>query len=182
MSPLAEHEFDNRLLDRFVVVLTEELNLNLKAGGTTTLRRRRKKRGIEADNCYWIVSEPKIRGKRRIHLKADPPPDLAVEVDVTSSSLDRLSINAVLKVPEVWRLDSGSIVFHILGADGNYAAGDSLPFPGLKATTWCPSCKCKRRQTTIPLSGTFDCGCGNASPKTGNSRIFTKKITTGTFP
>src|SRR5271154_6687693 len=56
MSPLAEHEFDNELLGRFVVVLTEELALNVKAGGTITLRRRRKKRGIEADNCYWIAN------------------------------------------------------------------------------------------------------------------------------
>jgi Uma2 family endonuclease len=132
MSPLAEHEFDNHLLDRFIVVLTEELNLKLKAGGTTTLRRRRKKRGIEADNCYWIANEPSIRGKRRINLKVDPPPDLAIEVDVTNSSLDRLSIYSALKIPEVWRLDNGLITFHILAADGRYAEGDSLSFPGLK--------------------------------------------------
>lgn len=139
MSPSVEHEFDNRLLERLVVVLTEELDLNLQSGGSTTFRRRSKKKGIEPDNCHWIANEPRIRGKRRISLKVDPPPDLAIEVDVTSSSLDRLGIYAALQVPEVWRLDGDSLVFHVLSQDGKFAAAEkSKSFPGLKADELLP--------------------------------------------
>jgi Uma2 family endonuclease len=133
MSPLPGHETSNELLGRFVVVLTEELLLPILSGGSTTFRRRRKRRGLEPDNCFWIVNEPKVRGKRRINLKIDPPPDLALEIDATRSSLNRMGIYAELKVPEVWRLKDESLSFHGLGADGMYRELEtSLSFPGLR--------------------------------------------------
>jgi Uma2 family endonuclease len=134
MSPLPEHESDAYLLGRFVDTLTEELGLTVKAGRSSTLRRRRKRRGLEPDNCYWIANEPRVRGKRRIDLRSDPPPDLAIEVDITRSSLDRLAIYAALRVPEVWRFDGQSLTFYILGSDGQYTVGPtSRAFPRLTA-------------------------------------------------
>jgi len=130
MSPLPEHESDADMLGRFVVVLTEELGLPIKAGRSTTYRRRRVRRGLEPDNSYWIANEPRVRGKRRINLRIDPPPDLAIEVDVTSSSLDRMGIYAALAVPEVWRLDGPILTFHVLAADGRYVESPhSAAFP-----------------------------------------------------
>jgi len=131
MSPLPEHEWDADMLGRFVVVLTEELGLPILSGGSTTLRLRKKLRGIEPDKCYWMANEPQIRGKRRLDFRFDPPPDLGLEVDVTSSSLNRMGIYAALKVPEVWRLDDESTLsFQILQADGTYAPNShSLAFP-----------------------------------------------------
>jgi Uma2 family endonuclease len=112
--------------------LTEELGLPVKAGGSTTFRRRRKRRGIEPDDCYWIADEPRVRGKRRIDLRTDPPPDLAIEVDVTSSSLDRMGIYAALGVPEVWRLEGQTLTFQVLAPKGQYAQkATSLAFPWL---------------------------------------------------
>src|SRR5262245_35990709 len=132
MSPLHEHDSDCYLLGRFVDTLTDEMGLAVKAGRSNTLRRRRKKRGLEPDNCYWIASEPRVRGKRHIDLRVDPPPDLALEVDVTYSTLDRLSIYSALGVPEVWRLAGQAMTFHVLGKDGNYAEKThSLAFPFL---------------------------------------------------
>lgn len=131
MSPLWEHEVPSDLLGCFIVALTEELNLPRRAGGSVTLRRRRKHRGVEADKCYWIASAPLLQGKRRLDLRVDPPPDLAVEVDVTNSSLDRMNIYAALGVPEVWRLDSGGIAFHILEAGAYQVRPNSLSFPQL---------------------------------------------------
>jgi len=132
MSPLLEHESPADLLGRFVVVLTEELGLPLKAAGSTTLRRKRRKRGLEPDRAWWIASEPVMRGKQQLDLRSDPPPDLAVEIDVASSSLDRLSIYAALGVPEVWRLDAHGLTFRVLQADGSCAeAASSRSFPGL---------------------------------------------------
>ena len=99
MSPRREHEIDNKLLDRFVFILAEELGMEINSGGSTTYRSRRKRRGIEADNSYWIANEAKVRGKRHINLQVDPPPDLAIEVDLTNSSLDRLTRPAILSLP-----------------------------------------------------------------------------------
>jgi Uma2 family endonuclease len=71
-----------------------------------------------------------VRSKRHIDLRTDPPPDLAIEVDVTSSSLNRMGIYAALRVPEVWRLDGQTLTFHVLGPDGKYiTSSHSLSFP-----------------------------------------------------
>jgi Uma2 family endonuclease len=134
MSPLLEHDDERRFLGDLVFVLTEELRLPLKRGGSTTLRRRRRRRGIEADECFWIANAHRMAGRRRLDLRRDPPPDLAIEVDVTHSSLNRLSIYAALNVPEVWRLDGDALTFYVLGADGVYARVDrSRSFPQVAA-------------------------------------------------
>jgi Uma2 family endonuclease len=130
MAPLLEHDDDGRFLGDLVFVLTEELGLPLKRGGSTTLRRRLQRRGIEADECFWIANAHRMAGRRRLNLRTDPPPDLALEVDVTHSSLNRLSIYAALAVPEVWRLDGDTLTFHVLGADGTYTSATvSRSFP-----------------------------------------------------
>lgn len=130
MSPLLKHDDDGRVLGTLVFVLTEELGLPLKHGGSTTLRRRLKQRGIEADECFWIANAHRMAGRRRLDLRVDPPPDLAIEVDLTRSSLDRLSIYAALKVPEVWRLTGDTLRFHVLGTGGAYkTAKRSQAFP-----------------------------------------------------
>jgi Uma2 family endonuclease len=130
MSPLLEHDLPTDFLGALVSVLAEELGLPLKRGGSTTLRRQRTQKGIEPDRCYWITHEPQMRTVLHLDLRIHPPPDLAIEVDVTNSSLDRMAIYAALGVPEVWRLNGPSMTFHVLGADGNYAlVTHSLSFP-----------------------------------------------------
>lgn len=132
MSPLMEHESPADLLGRFVVVLTEELGLPIKAAGSTTLRRRRKARGLEPDRSWWIANESRVRGKMHLDLRVDPPPDLAVEVEITRSVIKRMSIYAALGVPEVWRFDGQSLTFEVLGPDGKYETrSHSLAFPQL---------------------------------------------------
>jgi Uma2 family endonuclease len=135
MAPLHAHESDSRFLGRLATTLSEELALPIKAGGSTTFRKRRKRRGLEPDDCFWIANEPPMRGKRTFDPRNDPPPDLAIEVDVSNSSLDRMAIYAALKVPEVWRLDNQALTFHVLGPDGNYGqVAQSQSFPGLLPT------------------------------------------------
>src|SRR5438067_8564176 len=68
MSPLLEHDNDGHFLGRLAVALTEELGLPIKAGGSVTMRRRRRKRGIEADECYWIANAARMAGHRRLDL------------------------------------------------------------------------------------------------------------------
>jgi len=133
MSPQRKHERHVDLLGRFVIVLTEELGLPISSGRSTTYRQRRKKRGLEPDNSYWIANEAKVRNKDQIDLTLDPPPDLAHEVDVTKSSLNRMAIYAALAVPEVWREVDDVLSFHVLDVGGKYREStESLAFPGLR--------------------------------------------------
>lgn len=130
MSPLFEHDDDGGFLGRLVETLTEELELPIHGGKSTTLRRKLKEKGIEADECFWIANAHRIAGRRRLDLRRDPPPDLALEVDVTHSCLNRLAIYAALRVPEVWRLEGDHLAFHVLQPNGKYAVADrSLAFP-----------------------------------------------------
>jgi Uma2 family endonuclease len=125
-----DHAVESYLLSRLICTATEELDLPVKGGGSTTLRKRRRRRGLEPDECWWIANEARMRGKKKIDLRKDPPPDLALEIDVTSSSLDRMAIYAVLGVPEVWRYSDQSLTFNVLAADGTYSAvAASLAFP-----------------------------------------------------
>lgn len=131
MSPLWEHEGPTYLLGRFIDVLTEELNLPCRAGRSVTLRRKRQRRGLEPDNCYWLANAPRLQGKVHLDLRTDPPPDLAIEVAVTATSLDRMSIYAALGVPEVWRLKGTRLTFHVLEAGAYQIRPNSLALPQL---------------------------------------------------
>ncbi len=130
MSPLLEHDFDGSILGQFVVIMTDELDLPFMPGGSTTMRRRKRQKGIESDKCYWIANAPRMASTRRLDLRTDPPPDLAIEIDVSHSSMDRMGIYAALKVPEVWRLDGDVLTFQVLDEHGAYqASAVSRSFP-----------------------------------------------------
>ncbi len=132
MSPLFEHEADAHLLGRFIDVLTEEMSLPVVAGRSTTFRMRKVQRGLEPDHSWWIASAAAVLGKRRINLHVDPPPDLALEVDVTRRTIKRMPLYARLRVPEVWRLAAHGLTFNVLQPDGKYAEQThSLAFPSL---------------------------------------------------
>lgn len=114
MSPLPEQEASKRILGRFVESATEELGLEICSLGSTTWSRQDLSKGLEPDECYYITQEAIARGKDRFDLNIDPAPDLAIEIDLTSSSLDRLSIYAALGVGEVWRFDGQDLWIYSL--------------------------------------------------------------------
>ena len=91
-----------------------------------------KKAGIESDNCFYFQSEALIRGKLQLDLNQDPPPDLALEIDVTSKSLNRFPIYARLGVPEIWSYDAGEIKIYQLQGPEYIEKEQSLVFPNLK--------------------------------------------------
>ena len=131
MSPLLSHEQYGKLLARMVEVFTLEHKIACHSGGSTTFRQTAKQRGLEPDECYWIQNEPRMRSRKDFDPDKDPPPDLAIEVDITSSSLDRMSIYADLGVPEVWRFDGETLTFSLLQG-GRYEPGErSQALPAL---------------------------------------------------
>jgi Uma2 family endonuclease len=132
MVPSNEHEEDADFLGDLVKVLAEEMKLPLRAGGSFTMKRRDAKRGIEPDRCFWITSAAKVAGVRKIDLARHAPPDLAIEVDVTSSSIDKFGIYAKLGVSELWRLTGDDLRFHRLGERKKYVeTAASLSFAGV---------------------------------------------------
>ncbi len=131
MTTSPQHEHYKRLLGRFIEALTEEMNIPLAGYGSMTFRRPRK-RGLEPDQCYWIAQEARMRGRDAIDFRTDPPPDLVVEIDITSSSLDRMGMYAGLGVPEVWCFDGQQLTFSMLQPDRSYAtSANSRAFPAL---------------------------------------------------
>ncbi|MGD9636624.1 MAG: Uma2 family endonuclease [Pirellulales bacterium] len=121
MSPSQDHERAKKLFGRMIEALTEELNISLMSCGSTTFRDELRDCGLEPDECYYIQHETAVRG-RKIKLGEDPPPDLVVEVDVTTTVIDRFSIYAALGFPEIWQYVDGDLVVHLLKPDGKYAA------------------------------------------------------------
>ncbi|HYX18283.1 MAG TPA: Uma2 family endonuclease [Nostoc sp.] len=129
MTPLFEHENPKIQFDRFILVLAEELGIEIRSAGSTTLKRKISKRGIEPDTCYYIQNELAIRGKQSLDLENDPPPDLAVEIDITSSSVNKLGIYSALGVTELWRYDGQNLKFYQL-IEGQYVECKfSIAFP-----------------------------------------------------
>lgn len=155
MVPLAAHEsykrMIGRMIGRMIEATTEELGIEVRSFGSCTWSREDIERGIEADECYYIEHEKNIRGQMHLDLASDPPPDLVVEIDITSSSLNRIEIYQLLGVREVWRFDGRDLLFYALSAHGYQLVEQSavLPLlsrpevlemiqqaPGLGETTW----------------------------------------------
>ncbi len=134
MTPLFGHENPKSNLGNFIIALAEELEIEIKSAGSTTLKRKIKNRGIEPDNCYYIQNELAVRGKQELDLETDPPPDLAIEIDITSSSVNKLGIYSTLGIPELWRYNGRVLKFYQL-AEGQYVECNfSLAFPIVSVT------------------------------------------------
>jgi Uma2 family endonuclease len=133
MCPLPEHEEWNRTIALLVEVLAEEMRIDVRNFGSTTFRRADLARGFEPDSCFYIQHEADISGKSAINLTVDPPPDLVIEVDVTSGSLDKFPIYAQIGVPEVWRYDGQRLRIYSLTAERYVESETSLVLPLLTA-------------------------------------------------
>ncbi len=138
MAPHFMHENSNYFIIRIIEALAKEFGFNFQPAGALTCKREDLKRGLEPDSSFYIQNADRIRAaklKGALDLTIHPPPDLMIEVDIGNSSLDKLSICADLRVPEVWRFDGRAFEIRIL-KKGKYAvAVESAIFPGM------PLCK-----------------------------------------
>jgi Uma2 family endonuclease len=131
MSPSPEHEKLNRRIAQLVLALTEEMGIEAEDLGSTTFRREDLERGFEPDSCFYVQNEEKVRGKDRIDLTVDPPPDLVIEIDLTSPSINKLPIYAQLGVPEVWRYDGRKLAILVLRDAGYAEVNESVVLPSI---------------------------------------------------
>src|SRR5262245_419860 len=128
-APSAKHEEPNRTLAQLIEVLAEEMNLDLRRLGSTTFKRYDLLKGFEPDSSFYIHNVESIAGKATIDLIIDPPPDIVIEVDITSDSLDKFPIFAGLGIPEVWHYDDEMVTIYKLQGDHYVKAKYSPTFP-----------------------------------------------------
>lgn len=138
ISPLPEHEIAKEAIADIVKAILEATDTPWLSLGSTTFRRRLKKKGLEPDSCFYIRNRIQIVGKKRINLPHDPPPDLAIDIDITSRSLARLPIYEALGVPELWRYDGRRLVCMRLTKSGYEESQTSPSFPSLRLSDLLP--------------------------------------------
>ncbi|MCS6815666.1 MAG: Uma2 family endonuclease, partial [Cyanobacteria bacterium] len=138
MAPLPEHEVNKVLIGNLIEALLEELDIDFWCLGSTTFKNELMQQGIEPDHCFYIQHEAAVRGKDRLDLAIDPPPDLAIEIDVTSRTHPQIYQN--LGVPELWRFEQETLQINQL-QDGQYqpVATSSLA-PHLPLADMMPHC------------------------------------------
>ncbi len=135
MTPLPGHEWDKEILSDLIKALLEELERDFGCLGSTTFKQPME-HGLEPDQCFYIRHEVAIRGKERIDLTVDPPPDLALEVDLTSRT--HTAIYAALRVPELWRFAHGQLHIVVLQGSAYVEVSESPTFPGFPLRTVIP--------------------------------------------
>lgn len=133
MSPNREHEFYKELISGLARVLADELDVIVEGGGATTLKSKLLKKGAEPDTCFYVQNASRVIGKLTFDLLTDPPPDVVIEIDMTSDSLDKFHVYAALGVPEIWRYDGERMKFYRLVGEGYQTIEHSLAFPSLAA-------------------------------------------------
>ena len=111
---------------------TVELDIPAKGQRSTTFKRKIGSGGLEPDECFTSPVSGCSKDQDLEKLNPLPPPDLVVEVEITSPLLDKLEIYAGLGVPEIWRHNRDGLTILCLGPDGRYAvASESRAFPFL---------------------------------------------------
>jgi len=129
MVPLPEHEKDKEIFGELVRILLDKLEINFEPFGSTTLKNERMRQAVEADTSFYIQNQGAVIGKNRIDLNIDPPPDLAIEIDITSRT--RFENYEILGVPELWRYKQQGLEIFLL-QEGKYVKSQSSPnFPDI---------------------------------------------------
>ena len=127
--PLPKHEREKSILGDIVKILLEELEIDCECFGSTTFKRKEMKFGLEPDECFYIQNYRAMIGKDRIDLAIDPPPELAIEVDVTSKT--QMDAYLGLCVPELWIYADGELKMYVLQGGEYQAVAASPIFPTL---------------------------------------------------
>ncbi|MFN6540427.1 MAG: Uma2 family endonuclease [Nostoc sp. EkiNYC01] len=153
MAPLPEHEVGKKIIGNLVEILLEELDIEFWSLGSTTFDQEKMDAGVEPDDCFYIENEAAVRGKDRIDLTVDPPPDLAIEIDITSRT--RFNNYQRLGVPELWRWNGNKLEINVL-INGKYIeSNNSRVFPSLPITQVIPEylkrCKTDGRNATMKV-------------------------------
>jgi Uma2 family endonuclease len=132
--PLPENERAAEIINYLIAFLAHFLDIKIDALGSTTIRSSKVHKGLEPDKCFYLTNLELIRSKKRLDMAKDPPPDLAIEIEVTASLIPRIPIYADLGIPELWRYDGKKLTIEMLQSTGSYSvAKRSKAFPNISA-------------------------------------------------
>jgi Uma2 family endonuclease len=123
MSLSAEHEKYARFIEKMMTAMSLRLRLVILSFGSATMKKRRAEKGNEPDACFYVQTAPAIGNRIQLDFAIDPPPDIAVEVDVHHDSDDKFAIYAGLGVPEIWLFDRTKLTIYLL-QNGQYVESD----------------------------------------------------------
>lgn len=133
MSPKRKHENISCLLGRMIEAYSEIRGIEILSVASVTVKRSDLKKAYEADESYYVTNIDKVLAKEELDFEVDPPPDLVIEVELTSSAIDKLELFAAMQVREVWRHDGTSVQFYRL-SNGRYECiAESTELPGLSS-------------------------------------------------
>ena len=129
MVPLPEHEKAKEIIGDLVKILLEARQIAFESLGSTTLKNERMTQAVEPDACFYIQNQAAVIGKNRLNMSVDPPPDLAIEIDLTSRT--QLDNYQILGVPELWRYGKQGLQINVLQG-GKYVESNFSPtFPDI---------------------------------------------------
>lgn len=135
MSPAPAHERPNRIIAYIVTTILDTQERAWEDFGSTTFKKL-KQAGLEPDSCFYIHNAERVRSLMRMNMEQDPPPDLAIEADVTSKTT--LESYETLQVPEVWIYKNDQLKINLL-QNGVYQESLSSPtFPNLPLVEMIP--------------------------------------------
>ncbi|WP_017298199.1 Uma2 family endonuclease [Nodosilinea nodulosa] len=135
MAPLPAHERPHRIIAYIITAILDAQGRAWEDFGATTFKKP-KRAGLEPDTCFYIQHAEQVRNLMRMDTDVDPPPDLAIEADVTSKTT--LDAYAILQVPEVWIYDHGKLTIYLLRENKYESGAMSLVFPDLSIADWIP--------------------------------------------
>jgi Uma2 family endonuclease len=127
------HERIKTMLGRLLEAYGDATGVIVEGLGNTTFARKDLKMALEPDECYWVANAGAVVGRQdELDPLIDPPPDLAIEVELSRAAVRRQPIYAAMGVPELWHYDGATLTFLHLTPTGIYIRADtSLAFPGL---------------------------------------------------
>lgn len=149
MIPSSEHEELKEIMTTIAEIIAEEQQVEFKGLGSTTFRRQDLDRGTEPDSCFYIQNVERIRGKKEIDLRVDPPPDLVIEIEITSPAVAKLPVYARLRVPEIWLHDGRAPRILRLSGDQYEDCDRSGVLPSLTPSVLSEFCEQSKTLTTL---------------------------------
>ena len=135
MSPSSKHEKYSELMLGLVDVIADVMDYDLESFGSTTFKSQKLAKGSEPDTCFYIQKAASVTGKDTLDLAVDPPPDIAVEVDISHKSFLKFTFYAEIGVPEIWRCDDKGVEIYHLTGQRYVEAQVSRAFPFLTSDT-----------------------------------------------
>ncbi|MDQ3650857.1 MAG: Uma2 family endonuclease [Acidobacteriota bacterium] len=127
----SKHEKYAWFIGRLISTLSLRLRINILFFGAPTMRKEKRRKGLEPDACFYVQSAPLIGNRMQLDFTTDPPPDIAVEIDIYHGSISKFPIYAALGVGEVWRYDGEQLQIHLLKQDAYVPATESQAVPML---------------------------------------------------